>query len=78
MDDTTSIKSGGTLASAGAKRKRATEPKFYAVRIGFKPGIYYTWEDCLKQVTGYKKAKCREISCLWILLATSVADGIRA
>ncbi|KAL8794083.1 MAG: hypothetical protein Q9195_003383 [Heterodermia aff. obscurata] len=32
MDDTTSIKSGGTLASAGAKRKRATEPKFYAVR----------------------------------------------
>lgn len=77
MDDTTSIKSGGTLASASAKRKRAAEPKFYAVRIGFKPGIYHTWEDCLKQVTGYKKAKCRESSCLWRSVATSVTDGIR-
>lgn len=58
MDDTVSVKSSGTIASAGAKRKRANEPKFYAVRIGFAPGIYHTWEDCLKQVTGYKKAKC--------------------
>lgn len=58
MEDSVSIKSGGTVASAGAKRKRATEPKFYAVRVGFAPGIYHTWEECLKQVTGYKKAKC--------------------
>mmetsp|Transcript_24258 Transcript_24258/g.27940 ORF Transcript_24258/g.27940 Transcript_24258/m.27940 type:complete len:109 (-) Transcript_24258:59-385(-) len=28
------------------KRKK---PSFYAVRVGRKPGIYLTWEDCKKQ-----------------------------
>ena len=59
MEDTTSIKSGGTTASTGTKRKRQSETKFYAVRIGHKPGIYYTWADCLEQVKGFKKAMCR-------------------
>lgn len=30
--------------------------KFYAVKIGRKPGIYSTWEDCKKQVNGYSGA----------------------
>ncbi|PGH13771.1 hypothetical protein AJ79_03470 [Helicocarpus griseus UAMH5409] len=42
--------------AAGAKRKRTTEPKFYAVKFGFQPGIYHTWNDCLTQVTGFKGA----------------------
>jgi len=61
MDDTASVKSAspaGTTASAGTKRKRAAEPKFYAVRVGNHPGIYHTWADCLEQVKGFKKATC--------------------
>ncbi|KAI9751484.1 MAG: hypothetical protein M1815_001101 [Lichina confinis] len=47
----------GTISSAGSKRKRGgNEPKFYAVRVGYKPGVYYTWPDCLAQVKGFKKA----------------------
>ena len=62
MDDMDSIKSAshaGTLASNGTKRKRSTDPKFYAVRVGHQPGIYHTWRDCLEQVKGYKKAMCK-------------------
>lgn len=31
--------------------------KFYAVAAGRVPGIYMTWNDCQKQVIGYKGAK---------------------
>ncbi|RMY04340.1 hypothetical protein D0868_06994 [Hortaea werneckii] len=41
--------------AAGAKRKR-DGPKFYAVRVGTRPGIYHTWRECLDQVRGYSKA----------------------
>ncbi|KAK2850620.1 hypothetical protein FQN49_005488 [Arthroderma sp. PD_2] len=42
--------------AAGTKRKRNGEPKFYAVKIGFQPGIYHQWSECLAQVTGFKGA----------------------
>lgn len=29
---------------------------FYAVKKGFKPGIYTTWEECKKQTNGYSNA----------------------
>ena len=61
MDDTASIKSGSvgaTTGSNGTKRKRDPGPKFYAVRIGHRPGVYYSWADCLEQVKGFKKALC--------------------
>ncbi|KGY15448.1 hypothetical protein PABG_11761 [Paracoccidioides brasiliensis Pb03] len=45
-----------TSQASGAKRKRTVEPKFYAVKFGFQPGIYHTWNDCLTQVTGFKGA----------------------
>ncbi|KAK2793634.1 hypothetical protein FQN51_001212 [Onygenales sp. PD_10] len=45
-----------TAQAAGAKRKRTAEPKFYAVKFGFQPGIYHTWNECLTQVTGFKGA----------------------
>jgi ribonuclease HI len=41
----------------GASRIRSG-PKFYAVRTGAKPGIYHTYDDCLAQVKGFKKAVC--------------------
>ncbi|MBR1390241.1 MAG: ribonuclease H family protein [Lachnospiraceae bacterium] len=31
--------------------------KFYAVKIGKKPGIYTTWEECRAMVEGYSGAK---------------------
>jgi hypothetical protein len=31
--------------------------KFYAVRRGFQPGIYYSWPDCQKQVERYPGAR---------------------
>lgn len=34
--------------------------KYYAVRIGREPGIYNTWEECLKQVNEFKGAKYKK------------------
>ncbi|KAI4206965.1 MAG: hypothetical protein LQ346_000797 [Caloplaca aetnensis] len=59
MEETVSLRSAspaGTSVSAGTKRKRAADPKFYAVRAGHQPGIYHTWADCLEQVKGFKQA----------------------
>lgn len=44
--------------NAGTKRKRGSEPKFYAVNNGRDPGVYYSWPDCQKQITGFKNAQC--------------------
>ncbi|KAI4258000.1 MAG: hypothetical protein LQ352_001390 [Teloschistes flavicans] len=67
MEETASVNSAsqaGTNLSAGTKRKRAAEPKFYAVRVGFQPGIYHTWADCLEQVKGFKKALFKSFASL--------------
>lgn len=32
---------------------------YYAVKIGKKPGIYLTWDECKEQVSGYPKAEYR-------------------
>jgi hypothetical protein len=45
--------------SPGVKRKRAADPKFYAVRAGHRPGIYHSWSECLAQVKGFKGATCK-------------------
>jgi len=61
IDDTASLKSAsptGTAASSGTKRKRVAEPKYYSVRVGHRPGIYYSWSECLRQVKGFKNATC--------------------
>jgi ribonuclease HI len=61
MSDAASTKSAspaGTTSSAGSKRKRGTEPKFYSVRAGHKPGIYLSWAECLAQIKGFKGAMC--------------------
>ncbi|PYH89752.1 hypothetical protein BO71DRAFT_100318 [Aspergillus ellipticus CBS 707.79] len=41
---------------AGVKRKRGSTAKYYGVKAGYQPGVYYSWKDCLTQVTGYKGA----------------------
>lgn len=34
-----------------------SKKKFYVVWVGARPGIYTTWEECQKQVTGFKDSK---------------------
>lgn len=34
-----------------------SKKKYYAVKVGKTPGIYFNWADCSSQVTGYKGAK---------------------
>ncbi|KAL4871379.1 hypothetical protein BDV12DRAFT_27841 [Aspergillus spectabilis] len=41
-------------STAGTKRKRVSAGKYYAVKVGYQPGIYYEWKDCLAQITGFK------------------------
>jgi Caulimovirus viroplasmin len=48
-----------STASAGTKRKRTAGSKYYAVKAGFQPGVYYNWNECLLQVTGFKGAVCK-------------------
>jgi len=55
------------LVSSGSQvpgKKRKTDSamqKFYAVRIGMRPGVYRTWEECQAQTAGFKGASCRSI-----------------
>ncbi|GAA5978425.1 hypothetical protein JCM10908_004350 [Rhodotorula pacifica] len=36
---------------------KGTKGGFYAVRVGRKPGIYTTWDECAAQVNGFQGAK---------------------
>lgn len=38
--------------------------KYYAVKEGRTPGIYYTWDDCKKMVDGYSGAKYKSFSTI--------------
>ncbi|KAL2173037.1 ribonuclease H-like domain-containing protein [Thermothelomyces heterothallicus CBS 202.75] len=52
------VASTATAEPPSKKRKLdATEQKYYAVRAGFKPGVYTTWAICQQQITGFKGAQ---------------------
>lgn len=36
--------------------------KYYAVRKGFIPGIYFSWEDCLKQTKNFSGAQFKSFT----------------
>lgn len=38
--------------------------KYYAVRAGFKPGIYESWEECREQVDGYPSSEYQSFKTL--------------
>ncbi|KAL3494894.1 Caulimovirus viroplasmin-domain-containing protein [Aspergillus germanicus] len=56
MDGTSPSPTPGPASTAGTKRKRGSAGKYYAVKSGYQPGVYYEWNECLAQVTGYKGA----------------------
>ncbi|KAL2351217.1 putative ribonuclease H [Cryomyces antarcticus] len=71
-----------SILSAGTKRKRASKSKFYAVRIGYTPGIYHSWADCLEQVRGFKNATFKSFISLHdaesFMLSSSFEDALKA
>lgn len=51
--------SAKTTEPPSKKRKMdAAEQKYYAVRAGFKPGVYTSWAICQQQISGFKGAQC--------------------
>ena len=50
--------------TSGVKRKRESQLKFYAVRVGKNPGIYNTWDECLEQVKGVSRAQFKSFASL--------------
>ncbi|POS85871.1 hypothetical protein EPUL_004454, partial [Erysiphe pulchra] len=50
-----------TSSSTGSKKRRRSDEtraaKFYAVRVGVRPGIYATWKECYEQIDRFKGAR---------------------
>lgn len=40
----------------------STAPRFYAVRKGYQPGIYNTWDECQEQVKGFPGLECKSFT----------------
>ncbi|OJJ89423.1 RNA-DNA hybrid ribonuclease [Aspergillus glaucus CBS 516.65] len=70
------MKPSPAASAAGTKRKRNTPGKYYAVKKGYQPGVYFEWNDCLTQVTGYKGAVFQAFST--IEEASSFLRGTKA
>lgn len=50
--------------SGSKKRKTDNVQKFYAVQVGFTPGVYTTYAECAQQTAGFKGALCKYNSLL--------------
>ncbi|MCC3869568.1 viroplasmin family protein [Terrisporobacter mayombei] len=55
-----------------------SKKKFYAVKVGKTPGIYFTWVDCSAQVTGYKGAKYKSFPTIEEAMAFIGDDNIKS
>ncbi|KAJ4320066.1 hypothetical protein N0V84_006051 [Fusarium piperis] len=47
---------GASAGSSSKKRKTDGVQKYYAVRAGFKPGVYLTYPECQQQTSGFRGA----------------------
>ena len=54
-----------------------SKKKYYAVKVGKTPGIYFTWDDCSAQVTGYKGAKFKSFTTIEAALEFIGDDNIK-
>lgn len=54
-----SVPGSAVVPNPSKKRKTDNIPKFYAVKAGFKPGVYATYAECQKQTAGFKGAVCK-------------------
>lgn len=55
-----------------------SKKKYYAVKVGKTPGIYFTWTDCSAQVTGYKGAKFKSFPTIEEALEFIGDDNIKS
>ena len=37
-----------------------SKPGYYAVKVGHKPGIYLSWDECYAQIKGFSQSKSRK------------------
>ncbi|KAF4460692.1 RNase H domain [Fusarium albosuccineum] len=54
----------GSSSSTSKKRKMDGVKKYYAVRAGFKPGIYVTYAECQQQTSGFRGAVFKSFTSL--------------
>lgn len=52
----------GKTAGSNKRRKQDGEQRFYAVRVGRKPGVYMNWADCSEQTSKCKGAVYKSFS----------------
>lgn len=45
--------------SSSKKRKTDNVQKYYAVQVGFRPGVYLNYAECSQQTAGFKGALCK-------------------
>jgi ribonuclease HI len=48
-----------TSTSSSKKRKTDNVQKYYAVQVGFRPGVYLNYAECSQQTAGFKGALCK-------------------
>lgn len=58
------VMSSASAPAGKRKRDPTASTKFYAVRVGKTPGVYYSWPDCLEQVKGFPKAAFKSFTTL--------------
>ena len=50
--------------------------KYYAVKVGEKPGVYTDWESCKAQVEGYKGAQYKSFKSMEEAAAFVTGDKV--
>lgn len=58
---------GGVQVQASGSNRHGSvvgKPKFYAVRQGRTPGMYFSWADCAREVVGFKGCEHKSFSSL--------------
>src|SRR4051812_31451 len=62
-----------SLLAAFARSNSATRPsEFYAVRRGRQPGIYSTWDECQRQISGFAGAEYRKFTVSGLFSVTVI------
>lgn len=62
MNSSTNLSQAGSQALASSiipqKRKGSPQVKFYAVKVGHIPGVYLSWKECERNISGFRGAAC--------------------
>ncbi|KAJ6782767.1 hypothetical protein PWT90_06015 [Aphanocladium album] len=72
--------SSSSAASPSASKKKKTDnvQKFYAVQVGFRPGVYTTYAECAQQTAGFKGALFKFSLAVRSFISRSDAEAFAA